>query len=103
VVEVASPNYYYEPLRVEINNKGKYRARKLNYVQTAQVIQMPYPLRMKAITKLRFFQAREQWRVTDFLMSPMVRRLYCMKTVGLLKEFLIMFCTFISCMVSAYC
>lgn len=30
VVEILNPNYLYEPVRVEINNKGKFRARKVN-------------------------------------------------------------------------
>lgn len=72
VVEVVNPDYLYEPVRVEINSKGKYRARKVNYVQTSQVIQVPYPLRMKALSKFRYFHVREQWRATDFLFNPMV-------------------------------
>ncbi|XP_068620742.1 endoplasmic reticulum membrane protein complex subunit 7 [Battus philenor] len=72
VVEVVHPDYMYEPARVEINSKGKYRARRVNYIQTSQVIQVPYPLRMKALSKFRYFQIREQWRLTDFLFNPMV-------------------------------
>lgn len=30
VVDILNPNYLYEPVRVEINNKGKFRARKVN-------------------------------------------------------------------------
>ncbi|XP_075227114.1 ER membrane protein complex subunit 7 [Lycorma delicatula] len=72
VVEVVNPNYVYEPVRVEINSKGKYRARKVNYIQTSQVIQVPYPLKMKPLSPARYFQVREQWRATDFLFNPMV-------------------------------
>ncbi|CAH1640469.1 unnamed protein product [Spodoptera littoralis] len=72
VVEILHPDYMYEPVRVEINSKGKFRARKVNYIQTSQVIQVPYPLRLKALTKYRYFQVREQWRLTDFLFNPMV-------------------------------
>lgn len=72
VVEVIHPDYMYEPVRVEINSKGKFRARRVNYIQTSQVIQVPYPLRMKALSKIRYFQVREQWRLTDFLFNPMV-------------------------------
>ncbi|CAG9563730.1 unnamed protein product [Danaus chrysippus] len=72
VVEIINPDYMYEPVRVEINSKGKYRARKVNYIQTSQVIQVPYPLRMKALAKFRYFQVREQWRLTDFLFNPMI-------------------------------
>lgn len=59
-------------VRVEINPKGKFRARKLNYVQPSQVIQVPYPLKLKALTRFKYFQTREQWKITDFLFSPMV-------------------------------
>ncbi|KAG6463030.1 ER membrane protein complex subunit 7-like [Manduca sexta] len=72
VVEIIHPDYMYEPVRVEINSKGKYRARKVNYIQTSQVIQVPYPLRMKPLSRFRYFQVREQWRLTDFLFNPMV-------------------------------
>ncbi|XP_055618863.1 ER membrane protein complex subunit 7 homolog [Toxorhynchites rutilus septentrionalis] len=72
VVEIINPDYYYESVRVEINPKGKFRARKLNYVQPSQVIQVPYPLKLKALTRFRYFQQREQWKITDFLFNPMV-------------------------------
>ncbi|XP_036332125.1 ER membrane protein complex subunit 7 homolog [Rhagoletis pomonella] len=72
VLEVHHPDYYYEPIRVEINPKGKFRARKVNYVQPSQIIQVPYPLKMKALTRFKYFQTREQWKITDFLFSPMV-------------------------------
>ncbi|XP_031620951.1 ER membrane protein complex subunit 7 homolog [Contarinia nasturtii] len=72
VVEVSNPDYYYESVRVEINPKGKFRARKLNYVQPSQVVQVPYPLKLKALTRFKYFQTREQWKITDFLFSPMI-------------------------------
>lgn len=72
VVEIINPDYYYESVRVEINPKGKFRARKLNYVQPSQVVQVPYPLKLKALTRFRYFQQREQWKITDFLFNPMV-------------------------------
>lgn len=37
IVEVLNPEYTFEPVRVEINSKGKYRARKVNHIQTSQV------------------------------------------------------------------
>ena len=37
VIEVVNSDYYYEPVRVDINSKGKMRARKLNNVQPTQV------------------------------------------------------------------
>lgn len=75
MVEVVNPNYVYEPVRVEINSKGKFRARKVNLIQTSQVIQVPYPLKMRPLAPFRYFQIREQWRLTDFLFNPMVMEL----------------------------
>ncbi|XP_031828905.1 ER membrane protein complex subunit 7 [Nomia melanderi] len=72
VIEVVNPNCVYEPVRVEINSKGKFRARKVNLIQTSQVIQIPYPLKMRPVTPFRYFQVREQWKVTDFLFNSMV-------------------------------
>uniref|UniRef100_A0A0A9WCZ8 ER membrane protein complex subunit 7 beta-sandwich domain-containing protein n=2 Tax=Lygus hesperus TaxID=30085 RepID=A0A0A9WCZ8_LYGHE len=72
IVEVTHPKYAFEQARVEINSKGKIRARKVNHIQTSVVIQVPYPLKIKAYSPIRFFQVREQWRITDFLFNPMV-------------------------------
>ncbi|XP_062132559.1 ER membrane protein complex subunit 7 homolog [Drosophila sulfurigaster albostrigata] len=72
VLDVYHPDIFYEPVRVEINPKGKFRARKVNYIQPAQVVQVPYPLRMKPLMRFKYFQTREQWKITDFLFSPMV-------------------------------
>ncbi|XP_056648266.1 ER membrane protein complex subunit 7 [Diorhabda sublineata] len=72
IVEVLHPEYTFEPARVEINSKGKFRARKVNHIKTSEVIVVPYPLRMKALGKTRYFQVREQWRVTDLLFNPMI-------------------------------
>lgn len=36
-MEVTNPDYFYEPVRVDINAKGKIRARKVNNVQPSQV------------------------------------------------------------------
>lgn len=79
MVEVVNPNYVYEPVRVEINSKGKFRARKVNLIQTSQVIQVPYPLKMRPLAPFRYFQVREQWRLTDFLFNPMVTELFMMR------------------------
>ncbi|XP_033208172.1 ER membrane protein complex subunit 7 homolog [Belonocnema kinseyi] len=72
VVEVVNPNYLYEPVRVEINSKGKFRARKVNLIQTSQVIQVPYPLKMRPFTPFKYFQVREEWKVTDIFFNPMI-------------------------------
>lgn len=72
IVEVLHPEFAFEPARVEINSKGKFRARKVNHIKTSEVMVVPYPLRMKALGKTRYFQLREQWRITDLLFNPMV-------------------------------
>ena len=72
LLEVQHPDYYYESVRVDINSKGKVRARKVNNVQPSQVNQLPYPLRLKSQGRFKYFQAREEWKITDMLMNPMV-------------------------------
>jgi len=72
LLEVTNPDYYYESVRVDINSKGKVRARKVNNVQPSQVNQLPYPLRLKSQGRFKYFQAREEWKITDMLMNPMV-------------------------------
>lgn len=62
----------YEPIRVEINSKGKYRARKVNYIQSSHVHQIPYPLEFVNYVPAKYFYIREQWKVTDFLFNSMV-------------------------------
>lgn len=72
VIEVANPNYIYETARVDINSKGKFRARKVNYIQSSLVQQITYPLKFKVRGPYKYFQVRETWRITDFLFNPMV-------------------------------
>merc|ERR1719283_642947 len=72
LVEVDTPEYVYEAVRVDINSKGKHRARKNNPVQPNQVTQLPYPIKAKPLGRFRFFQKREEWKVTDVLFNPMV-------------------------------
>jgi hypothetical protein len=72
LLEVTNPDFHYEPIRVDINSKGKVRARKVNNVQPAQVNQLPYPLRLKSLGRYKYFQTREEWKITDMLMNPMI-------------------------------
>merc|ERR1719283_796618 len=72
LVEVDTPEYVYEAVRIDINSKGKHRARKNNPVQPNQVTQLPYPIKAKPLGRFRFFQKREEWKVTDVLFNPMV-------------------------------
>ena len=41
-------------------------------VNTAQVSQLPYPIKAKPLGKFRYFQKREEWKLTDVLFNPMV-------------------------------
>ncbi|XP_061467464.1 ER membrane protein complex subunit 7 [Rhineura floridana] len=72
VVEVISPAYKFEPVRVDITSKGKMRARFVNYIKTSEVVRLPYPLQMKSSGPPSYFIKRESWGWTDFLMNPMV-------------------------------
>ena len=73
LVEVLSPNYSFEPIRVDISSKtGKVRARKVNLIKTASVSHLPYPLKFTAKTQAEFFDKREQWSWLDTLKNPMV-------------------------------
>jgi len=72
LIEVTNPDFFYEPVRVDITSKGKIRARKVNNLQPNQVNQLPYPIKMKPIQKLNYFQKREEWKVSDVLMNPMI-------------------------------
>uniref|UniRef100_UPI00358F3A3E endoplasmic reticulum membrane protein complex subunit 7-like n=1 Tax=Myxine glutinosa TaxID=7769 RepID=UPI00358F3A3E len=85
VVEVASPNFKFDPVRVDITSKGKIRARKVNYIKSSEVVSLPYPLRLRAVGAPSYFLKRETWKWTDFLFNPMV----LMMAVPLLIIFLL--------------
>jgi hypothetical protein len=72
VVEVSSSRNVYEPVRVDINSKGKIRARRLNFIQSSDITLMRYPLNFESKGYPNYFFKREQFRVMDVLMSPMV-------------------------------
>merc|ERR1719333_1290010 len=72
LVEVENPDYMYEQVRVDINSKGKHRPRKNNPVQPNQVTQLPYPIKDKPLGKFRYFEKREEWKITDVLFNPML-------------------------------
>ena len=80
-------------VRVDINSKGKHRARKNNPVQPnqvnnvlfflvfldsnvlfyfSQVTQLPYPIKAKPLGKFRYYEKREEWKITDVLFNPMI-------------------------------
>ena len=73
LVEVVSPNYVFEPARVDISSKsGKIRARKANILKPTQVLHLPYPLRFKAEERAQFFEKRESFSMFSMLKNPMV-------------------------------
>ncbi|KAK6047739.1 hypothetical protein COOONC_14755 [Cooperia oncophora] len=65
-------DFVFEPIRVDITAKGKIRARKLTLLQPNVVNQLPYPLKLSSREATRYFRKREEWRITDMLMNPMV-------------------------------
>ncbi|XP_048455707.1 ER membrane protein complex subunit 7 isoform X1 [Rhincodon typus] len=71
VVEIVSPAYRFEPVRVDITSKGKIRARHVNYLKASEVIRLPYPIQIKSSGPPPYFLKRETWGWTDFLMNPM--------------------------------
>uniref|UniRef100_A0A914WFY3 ER membrane protein complex subunit 7 beta-sandwich domain-containing protein n=1 Tax=Plectus sambesii TaxID=2011161 RepID=A0A914WFY3_9BILA len=72
VVEVASKDYVFEPVRVDITSKGKIRGRRLNFLQPSAVSTVQYPLKLIGRQPANYFRKREEWRITDMLMNPMV-------------------------------
>ncbi|XP_076467917.1 endoplasmic reticulum membrane protein complex subunit 7-like [Babylonia areolata] len=72
LVQIASPTYLFEPLRVDIASSGKMRARKVNRLQPTKLQTVQYPLEFRELTKAAYFQKREEWRITDFMFNPMV-------------------------------
>ncbi|KAI1729079.1 ARP2/3 complex 20 kDa subunit (ARPC4) domain-containing protein [Ditylenchus destructor] len=72
IVEISNTDYIFEPVRVDITSKGKIRARRLNLLQPNTVNTIPYPLQLVARQPARYFRTREEWRITDVLMNPMV-------------------------------
>ncbi|KAK2855950.1 hypothetical protein Q5P01_004685 [Channa striata] len=72
VVEVVTPTYKFEPVRVDITSKGKMRARVVNYIKTSEVVRLAYPLQIRSSGSHVYFMKRETWGWTDFLMNPMV-------------------------------
>jgi len=72
IIEVVAPRNVYEPVRVDINSKGKIRTRRLNLLVPSDVTMLRYPLNFESKGYPNYFFKREQFRVFDLLMSPMV-------------------------------
>jgi ER membrane protein complex subunit 7 len=71
IVSVVAPMHVFEPVRVDINAKGKIRARKVNFIQPGEVVTMKYPLNFETHGIPNYFQKREVYRLTDVIMNPM--------------------------------
>ncbi|XP_016412846.1 ER membrane protein complex subunit 7-like [Sinocyclocheilus rhinocerous] len=71
VLEISSPTYRFQPVRVDITTTGKMRACVVNYIKTSEVIRLPYPLQMRCVGLHSYFIPRETWGWSDFL-NPMV-------------------------------
>lgn len=72
VVEISAPKLQFEPIRVDISNKGKVRARRLNLLQPNDIKVVQYPLNFEPRGFPNYFQKRDEFRIMDILMSPMV-------------------------------
>lgn len=72
IVEVVTPKYLFEPIRVDITTKGNIRGRKVNQLQPAKVSLVKYPLELKAAAFAGYFEVREKFSIFDMLKNPMV-------------------------------
>ena len=72
MLEVSSSRNVYEPIRIDINTKGKIRSRRLNLLQPSDITLQRYPLNFESKGYPNYFFKREQFRILDLLMSPMV-------------------------------
>lgn len=74
LVEVISPNFIFESVRIDISSKnGKIRARKVNLLKSTAVTHVNYPLRFQVEKQAAFFEKREAWSMLSTLKNPMVR------------------------------
>lgn len=72
LVEVISPNFVFESVRVDISSKnGKVRARQVNLFKSNAVTHINYPLRFRAEKQASFFEKREAWNILSALKNPM--------------------------------
>lgn len=73
LVEVVSPNYMFEPVRVDISSKtGRIRSRTVDLLKAAAGTHLQYPLQFQAEKQAEFFEKREQFHILDSLKNPMV-------------------------------
>ncbi|CAL8103024.1 unnamed protein product [Calicophoron daubneyi] len=72
VVEPINPTFVFQTARVDINSKGRIRARRVNAPQPNAVKELPYPLRLASNGRAIYFKPREQMRTIDLLFSSHV-------------------------------
>ncbi|KAI8038003.1 ER membrane protein complex subunit 7 homolog [Drosophila gunungcola] len=72
ILQAEHPDIYFQPVEVEITGKGKYRARKVNYIQPSLINQKPYSLRLRPLDRRKYLKSREQWRLIELILNPMV-------------------------------
>lgn len=72
VLHADHADIFFQPIRVDITQTGKLRARKLCYLRPSQVLKLPYPVMLKPGMRRRYFRSREQWNIMDYMLNPMV-------------------------------
>lgn len=73
VVEVLSPNYVFDPVRVNISSKnGKIKAQKIDLFKTEAISYVNYPLQFRTEKQADFFEKKERQWGLDTLKDPMV-------------------------------
>merc|ERR1712226_860956 len=82
IVEIVSTKFVFPPVRVDITSKGKKRARKLDLISPNVVEEEYYPLKIKALGPAVYIKQREQFRVQDALMNPMVLMMVIPKLIN---------------------
>lgn len=71
ILEVQHPDIHFNQVKIEITGKGKYRARKVSYIQPSLIHHMHYPLRLHALYRRKYFWTRQQWHFMDLILNPM--------------------------------
>ncbi|CAH8594360.1 unnamed protein product [Dicrocoelium dendriticum] len=72
VVEPVHHGFVFQTSRVDINSKGRTRARRVNAPQPNAVKELPYPLRLSSTGRTIYFKPREQLRTIDLLFNSNV-------------------------------
>ena len=65
LVEVYSPNYEFQSLRMDISMKGNIRARHEDILNKNNITRVPYPLHFQAEKQAEFFEERKDWEVVE--------------------------------------